>query len=72
MDELVDTGADAQVIAIAIKAMAGTSHLTRFCCIRSGGLFTVLGGMPVESVKYPVGMHLFILMLLFAASPGPE
>ena len=55
LDDLVDTGADAQAITIAIKAMAGESHLVRFYRIRTGDLFSVLGSTRVESVKYLVG-----------------
>ena len=55
LDDLVDTGTDAQAITVAIKAMAGESHLVRFCRIRTGDLFSVLSGTRVESVKYLVG-----------------
>lgn len=59
LGELVDTGADAGEIIHAINEMAGASHLTRFACMRTGDLFSVLGGTPVESVKYLVGNALF-------------
>ena len=55
LGELVNTGTDAGVIINAINEMAGASHLTRFCSIRSGDLFSVLEGTPVEAVKYLVG-----------------
>ena len=55
LHELVDNGAGADAVMNAIKSMAGASHLTRFCSISSGELFSLLEGTPVESVKYLVG-----------------
>lgn len=55
MDELVDTGADSQAVTVAIKEMTGESQLVRFYRVRTGDLFSVLGGTRVESVKYLVG-----------------
>ena len=55
MDVLVDAGADSQAVTVAIREMAGESQLVRVCRVRTGDLFSVLGGTRVESVKYLVG-----------------